>query len=67
MFCVLCSGGTNSSSMQMTSPEDELAIRDIEKQLLNSIENLPANNQYIRAEAHSPRYNMEGGYMYILQ
>ena len=53
--------------MQMTSPEDELAIRDIEKQLLNSIENLPANNQYIRAEAHSPRYNMEGGYMYILQ
>lgn len=34
--------------MQLTSPEDELAIRDIEKQLL-SIESLPKSDL-----AHSP-------------
>lgn len=47
--------------MQMTSPEDELAIRDIEKQLLNSIENLPTSHQYHRtAEPHSPGYGIAG-------
>lgn len=48
--------GATDSSMQITSPEDELAIKDIEKQLLYSTENLPSSSQYFGtgSERHSP-------------
>jgi len=36
--------------MELTSPEDEIAIKDIEKQLLNSVESFP---NYMGSESHS--------------
>lgn len=47
---------SDNSSMQLTSPEDELAIRDIEKQLL-SIESMNKSKL-----AHSP----VGGGMFVV-